>query len=55
MYMGFGDKDQTFIWLKKTFEARSDVLWDVKVNPQYDNLRSDPRFTDLLRSMKLPL
>jgi len=55
MYMGFGDKDQTFIWLKKTFEARSDILWDVKVNPQYDNLRSDPRFTDLLRSMKLPL
>jgi serine/threonine-protein kinase len=53
IYMGLGDKDQAFEWLEKTFEARPDNLYFLKVSPQYDGLRSDPRFTDLLRRMKL--
>ncbi|PYS64203.1 MAG: hypothetical protein DMF74_07720 [Acidobacteria bacterium] len=53
IYMGLGDKDQAFVWLEKTFEARPDNLYFLKVGPQYDSLRSDPRFADLLRRMKL--
>ena len=53
VYMGLGDKDQAFVWLEKTFEERPDILWDIKVGPRFDSLRSDPRFTDLLRRLKL--
>ena len=53
IYMGLGDKDQTFIWLEKTYEERADILQHIKVSPRYDSLRSDPRFDALLRRMKL--
>jgi TolB-like protein/DNA-binding winged helix-turn-helix (wHTH) protein/tetratricopeptide (TPR) repeat protein len=53
IYMGLGDKDQAFVWLEKTIEERPDVLWDINVGPRFDPLRSDPRFTDLLRRLKL--
>jgi tetratricopeptide (TPR) repeat protein len=53
IYMGLGDKDQAFVWLEKTFEERRNILWDIKLGPRFDSLRSDPRFADLLRRMKL--
>ena len=53
IYMGLGDKDQAFVWLEKTIEERPDILYDIKVGPRFDSLRSDPRFADLLRHMKL--
>ena len=53
IFTALGDKDQAFVWLEKTFEARPDNLYFLKVGPQYDSLRSDPRFADLLRRMKL--
>ena len=53
IYIGLGDKDQAFAWLEKTYEERPDILWDIKVGPRFDSLRSDPRFADLLRRMKL--
>ena len=53
IYLGLGDKDQAFVWLERTCEERPDVLWDINVGPRFDSLRSDPRFTDLLRRLKL--
>jgi tetratricopeptide (TPR) repeat protein len=53
IYMGLGDKDQAFVWLEKTYEERLDILWDIKAGPRFDSLRSDPRFAELLRRMKL--
>jgi tetratricopeptide (TPR) repeat protein len=53
IYMGLGDKDQAFVSLEKTCEERPDILWDIQVGPRFDSLRSDPRFTDLLRRLKL--
>ncbi len=44
-----GQKDEAFEWLSKAYEARSDALNWLKVDPRYDNLRSDPRFSDLLK------
>ena len=53
VYMGLGDKDQAFEWFNKTFEENPyRILW-LKVDPRFDSLRSDPRFADLLRRMKL--
>jgi Tfp pilus assembly protein PilF len=49
-----GDKDQAFEWLEKAYEARDEWVRFVRVDPAFDNLRSDPRYADLLRRMGLP-
>jgi len=54
IYIGLGDKDQAFLWLDKSFEERSDGMRVIKTSPIYDPLRSDARFTDLLKRMHLP-
>ena len=48
-----GDKDQAFAWLEKAFEARETDVLHLKVDPALDDLRSDPRYTALLRRMNL--
>ena len=53
-YLALGDNNQAFVWLDKAFAERSDALRQIKTNPIYDPLRSDPRFTDLIRRMRLP-
>jgi hypothetical protein len=51
IYAGLGDKDQAFAWLQKANEERSVWMPWLKVDPKFDNLRSDPRFADLVRSL----
>jgi serine/threonine protein kinase/tetratricopeptide (TPR) repeat protein len=55
IYAGLGDKDQAFAWLNRAYDERSDnLVLFIKVDPQVDNLRSDPRFGELLRRIGLP-
>jgi len=54
VYAGLGEKDQALEWLQKAFEERSGGLLLLKVEPVFDNVRSDPRFADLLRRIGLP-
>lgn len=54
IYAGLGDKDQAFAWLEKAYEERSFQMQWLGVEPRWDNLRSDPRFADLLRRVGLP-
>jgi DNA-binding winged helix-turn-helix (wHTH) protein/TolB-like protein/Tfp pilus assembly protein PilF len=54
IYIGLGANDEAFLWLEKAFAEKSDLMREIKTNPIYDPLRSDPRFTDLLRRMNLP-
>ncbi len=53
MYAGIGDKDQAFRWLGKAYEERNPLLAYAKVMAQYDSLRSDPRFGELLHRLGL--
>lgn len=53
IYTGLGDKDQAFKWLEKSYAERSYVLTFIGVWPVFDDLRSDRRFTDLLRRVGL--
>ena len=53
IHVGLGEKDQAFAWLEKAYEERSSELVTLTTDPRFDNLRSDPRFTDLARRMKL--
>jgi serine/threonine-protein kinase len=47
------DKDQAFAWLEKAYEERAVGLVNLTVEPRFDRLRSDPRFTELERRMGL--
>jgi tetratricopeptide (TPR) repeat protein len=49
-----GDKDSAFEWLERGFEERDDLMIDLKVEPVFDGLRSDPRFQDLIRRVGIP-
>jgi tetratricopeptide (TPR) repeat protein len=53
IYAALGNKDQAFAWLDKACNEREKGLFDLKVSPRWDTLRSDPRFTALLWRMKL--
>jgi hypothetical protein len=53
IHAGLGNRDQAFAWLDRAFEARSDFMIALKVEPAPDPLRSDPRFAAMLRKMSL--
>ena len=49
-----GDKECAFEWLERGFEERDDLMINLKVEPVFDSLRSDPRFQDLVRRVGIP-
>ena len=53
LYARVGERDQAFEWFEKVYEDREPSLLWLKVAPDCDNLRSDPRFTNLLRRVNL--
>jgi eukaryotic-like serine/threonine-protein kinase len=54
LYAGLGDKEQAFAALEQAYAAHDFQLQYLKVEPDYDSLRSDPRFADLVRRVGLP-
>ena len=48
-YARLGDHDRALEWLNKHFEEQGAWIRGLKVSPQWDPLRADPRFQDLLR------
>lgn len=53
VYVGLNEKDLAFEWLEKAFEDRFGWLIWLNVEPKWDSLRSDSRFSDLLARMNL--
>jgi TolB-like protein/DNA-binding winged helix-turn-helix (wHTH) protein/Flp pilus assembly protein TadD len=53
IYAGTGDKEKAFEWLEKAFQERSLFLIYSRWEPRLDPLRSDPRFSSLLRRIGL--
>jgi hypothetical protein len=53
VYAGLGDKDQAFAWLERDFQQRSGDLSTITWWHSFDDLRSDPRYADLVRRMGL--
>ena len=51
--IGLGDRDQAMELLEKGYEERSFLLIWIKMDPVFDQLRSDNRFQDLILRMKL--
>jgi serine/threonine protein kinase/tetratricopeptide (TPR) repeat protein len=54
IYAGIGEKDRAFESLEKGYAERSAGMAYIKADPFWDELRSDPRYADLLRRMGLP-
>jgi hypothetical protein len=54
-YGELNDRDQAFAWLGKNCEGHEGSMQFLKVDPFWsDNLRSDPRFAELVRRVGLP-
>jgi serine/threonine-protein kinase len=54
IHVGMGDTEKAFENLEQAFVSRDRGMVWIKVAPRLDPLRSDPRFSDILRRMKLP-
>ena len=47
VYVGLGEREKAMDWLEKAFADRSNGLVFLKVEPELDDLRSNPRFVSL--------
>jgi TolB-like protein/Flp pilus assembly protein TadD len=54
-YAALGEKNEAMDWLEKAYEERDDWINWIKVDPNLDALRSEPRFAALLRRVGFPL
>jgi tetratricopeptide (TPR) repeat protein len=53
LYASLEDKDRAFEWLEKGYRERNRFMIFLREDPRYDALRSDPRYSDLLRRINL--
>jgi len=54
VYVGLGKPEQAIDWLEKAFADRSNGLVFLKVEPELDDLRSNPRFVALQQKLNFP-
>jgi len=54
VYVGLGEPERAIDWLEKAFGDRSNGLVFLKVEPELDNLRSNPRFEALQKKLNFP-
>ena len=54
-YAAAEEIDTAFVWLERAYEQRAPLLWQIRVYPSFDPLKSDPRYNDLLHRMGLPV
>ena len=54
VYCGLGQKDQALAWLEAAYEERDPHLPELRIEPAFDPLRSDARFSELVRRTTLP-
>ena len=52
LHAKLGQNDEAFHWLEKAFEERQPWLGQLRVDPQFEPLRSDRRFADLIRRIQ---
>jgi len=53
VYVGLDEKDKVFEYFEKAYLEREPYLFYLKMSSIYDSLRSDPRFTALVKKMGL--
>ena len=53
-YLALGDRDRGFKWLNDALDARELPAPWTKVSPNFDGVRSDPRFIALVHRLDIP-
>lgn len=48
IYAALGDRERAFFWLEKAYEERNELVGWLRVDTRFSNLRSDPRYADLM-------
>jgi DNA-binding winged helix-turn-helix (wHTH) protein/tetratricopeptide (TPR) repeat protein len=51
-YASVGDNDKAFAFLEKAYEMHNGLINLLQVEPQFDVLRDDPRYADLVRRIE---
>lgn len=54
IHIGLGDKEQAIEWLERAYENREDGMVWLNSDPILDDIRTDPRFRELVRKVGLP-
>jgi serine/threonine-protein kinase len=54
IYVGLGDKEEALNHLEKHLSSRAETANTYAVAPELDDLRSEPRFKEMLKRMNLP-
>ena len=54
VYTALGRYDEAFRWLNRAADEHDTLLCYLQVIPTFDPLRSDPRYSELLRRMQFP-
>jgi TolB-like protein/tetratricopeptide (TPR) repeat protein len=53
IHFGLGEIDEAFVWMERAVQERDPMMIPIKSYPFLDPIRSDPRFSGLLRKMNL--
>jgi TolB-like protein/Tfp pilus assembly protein PilF len=53
IYAALGEKDPAFAWLERAYQEGNPDLIELNTEPVLDGLRSEPRFTELMRRIGL--
>ena len=53
-YAMAGQVDSAFEWLEKAYQERVPFLLHLRFDPDFESMRSDPRFADLVRRIGFP-
>jgi hypothetical protein len=54
VYASLDERDSAFAWLDRGVTERTHWMVWLRRDPRWAPIRSDPRFTSLVRRMKLP-
>jgi DNA-binding winged helix-turn-helix (wHTH) protein/TolB-like protein/Flp pilus assembly protein TadD len=49
VYAGLGESDHALLWLQKAYDDRSTAMVFLRIDPEVANLRSEPRFQEIVR------
>lgn len=53
LYARLGDRENTLVWLEKSFDERDRYMAYIAADPEFDFLHDDARFQDLIRRIGL--